>query len=107
MAKGDYYYIIQPSAFCQLGCHYCGQTHTKNKLSIENQNFLVAKIIRELEARTYTGLSICWFGGEPLTGIEVIENISQQLISYCINNNLNYGAKVITNGLALTTNRII
>lgn len=23
---------IQPTANCQLGCHYCGQVHSKNKM---------------------------------------------------------------------------
>ena len=98
----EYQYVIQPSALCQLGCHYCGQNHSNNKLNLDNQNLLLTKIKSDLlSSDKYKKLYICWFGGEPLTGIDVIRNISEDLIKFCNENNIKYDSKIVTNGLLL------
>ncbi|MEN9946234.1 MAG: hypothetical protein RLZZ293_620 [Pseudomonadota bacterium] len=104
--EDEYYYVIQPSALCQLGCHYCGQSHSKNKLSQNHQNLVIERIINELASNKYTGLSIGWFGGEPTTSINIIQYISQALISYCRDHDLNYSAKLVSNGISLDLDKL-
>ena len=38
---GELYEVIQPTAFCQLGCYYCGQQHAKVNLKED----LIVKIV--------------------------------------------------------------
>jgi uncharacterized protein len=94
---------IQPSANCQLGCHYCGQTHSKHYASDSVIDKYVERIEYLLTTREYTGLSITWYGGEPLTGLTSIKKASQKLLKLCEERSLTYMADMITNGLSLKT----
>ncbi len=40
--------IIQPTANCQLGCHYCGQVHAKRNMSGRVAEATVARITSKL-----------------------------------------------------------
>lgn len=65
---------IQPSANCQLGCHYCGQTHTKDYAKEDVIDKYMERIQYLLESKeVYNGLAITWYGGEPLTGYSSIK----------------------------------
>ncbi len=94
-------FTIQPTASCQLGCEYCGQKHEKilmNKKIIENT---IKYIKKKLINNNYKGLFITWYGAEPLLGLKGIRTISENLISFCKQNDVNYTAMMITNGLSL------
>lgn len=93
---------IQPSANCQLGCHYCGQVHTKNYANdavIEKYEERVDHLLNK--GKKYDGLSITWYGGEPLTGYNAIKKASQKFISLCKSKGMGYLSDMITNGLSL------
>ncbi|MFP3596055.1 radical SAM protein [Chryseobacterium sp. SIMBA_029] len=93
---------IQPSANCQLGCHYCGQTHTKDYAS----NDLIQKYYDRTKYllennQSYNGLAVTWYGGEPLMGYSSIKKTSKKLIELCKEKGFSYVADIITNGLSL------
>lgn len=98
------YEVIQPSAMCQLGCYYCGQTHTKDQLNSD----LVQKIEQRIRAKAATGkynsLYIGWFGAEPLMGLRQIRELTVLLKKIASDFNLRYGARIVTNGLSLKEN---
>jgi uncharacterized protein len=92
---------IQPSANCQLGCHYCGQTHSKHQATDSLIEKYYERILQLLSKKKYMGLSICWYGGEPLTGFSQIKKASAKLIELANERGLFYQANIITNGLSL------
>ncbi|GEM52744.1 radical SAM/SPASM domain-containing protein [Empedobacter brevis NBRC 14943 = ATCC 43319] len=94
---------IQPSANCQLGCHYCGQNHTKDYATDEVINKYEERIQFLLNQKEglYEGLAVTWYGGEPLTGYSSIKKTSQRLIELCESKNMGYISDMITNGLSL------
>ena len=47
-------------------------------------------------------LYVTWFGGEPLIGMPVIEELSRQLIELCEEKEITYSAGIVTNGYLLT-----
>lgn len=98
----DLYFVIQPTAFCPLGCHYCGQLHSPKGMSDETQKQTALRVIKKLSEKSYDSLSICWFGAEPLSGLSVIRKLSHELQSIAKNCNVTYSAKIVTNGLRLT-----
>lgn len=105
-------FTIQPTANCQLGCWYCGQHHEKKVSSTETNDAIYNRIISKAENMKgqLRGLSISWYGGEPLTGLSSVEELSAKLINYCTENNINYDATMVTNALALkpkTFNRLV
>jgi len=95
------YEVIQPSANCQLGCYYCGQTHAKKTLDDSVAERIVMRIQNKILTGKYQKLDVGWFGGEPLMALQTIRLISRQLIEFCQQHNTSYTAKVVTNGMSL------
>ncbi len=102
--KNTLYEVIQPTAYCQLGCDYCGQSHTKDYLSGELQEKLVARVSDKIQNGKYEKLLIGWFGGEPLVGLNQIRSLTKQFKHLCNSADIGYSAKVVTNGLSLKEN---
>lgn len=95
---------IQPSANCQLGCGYCGQSHSKHYASDAVIDKYYERIVYLLSQKEYEGLSITWYGGEPLTGYSAIKKTSKKLIQLAQEKGLSYTSDMITNGLSLKPN---
>lgn len=95
------YQVVQPTAWCQLGCTYCGQQHTRNQLSAANQEKFLGRVSQRLDQGKYQHLRIGWFGAEPLAGLSVIKELSPKLISIANGKGCTYSAKIVTNGMAL------
>lgn len=96
------YHVIQPSAWCQLDCGYCGQSHEKKTLDQRKTDAIYQSIADALETGRYKHLHIGWFGGEPLAGMTVIRSLSRRFIALAADKGLTYSGKVVTNGMALT-----
>ncbi len=47
------YLVIQPTAYYQLGCHYCGQEHSPNMMSEEAQKQFIERTRKKLETGQY------------------------------------------------------
>lgn len=96
-------YTIQPSANCQLGCHYCGQSHTKHVMNETVADLMISRIEEKIisKGKDISILYITWYGGEPITGLSSIEYNSQRLMQLAAVHNLRYEAEIITNALAL------
>lgn len=97
-------YTIQPTADCQLGCHYCGQVHEKITMDSTLSKKVFDYITNELTKNEYTGLFVTWYGAEPLLGIKGIRELSKNLIDLTNSLEIEYKAMMITNGLALKEN---
>lgn len=95
--------VIQPTAFCQLGCGYCGQEHTSKWLSTEHQNDLLDHTRRQLSAKRFRNITVSWFGAEPLSGLSVIRSLTPRLKQLAAEFNCTYDSSMTTNGLALTS----
>jgi len=98
------YESIQPSAMCQLGCDYCGQDHKKVNMGSELYDNLVQRLNAKAEGRNFRKLYIGWFGAEPLMGLKQIRELTPLLKDFCRQRGMNYGAKIVTNGLSLKEN---
>jgi uncharacterized protein len=96
------YQVVQPTAWCQLGCGYCGQAHSKRKLSAADQRTFLERTERKLAEGQYRELSIGWFGAEPLLGLSVIRDLSPRLIEMANRHSCAYSSRMVTNGAALS-----
>ncbi len=94
--------VVQPTAACQLGCGYCGQEHAPDRLDDASQRRVVDRARRNLESGRYSGLTVGWFGSEPLLGLSVIRTLTPQLQALAAEFGSTYHASVVTNGLLLT-----
>ena len=95
------YEVIQPSAWCQLGCHYCGQEHKEKLLGELEIDKIIDRIEGKLVEGNCTGLEIGWFGGEPLSGLSSMRIINAKLKEMTSRHNVKYQSKIVTNGVNL------
>lgn len=91
--------IIMPTEQCNFRCVYCYETFEKSSMSEEIQENLVDFVQRELPK--HRGLSVGWFGGEPLLALNVVENLSKRLIEICKKERKPYMASMTTNAYLL------
>lgn len=96
------YQVVQPSAWCQLDCSYCGQQHTKQRLTEEHQQEFLQRLRGRLASGSYQHLKIGWFGGEPLAGMSVIRSLGARTQALAQEFGCTYSARIITNGFTLT-----
>lgn len=90
---------ICPTIGCNFNCPYCFENHIPSKMSEEVQNDIL-KFLKN--NKNLKRLNITWYGGEPLLFPEIIESLSNKIINFTKENNINYTANIITNGFLLT-----
>src|SRR5690606_19828824 len=56
----------------------------------------------ERQVSTLKGLSVTWYGGEPLMAKKTIFSLADRLISVCDRNGIEYSSMIVTNGYFLT-----
>ena len=91
--------IIAPSLNCNFSCPYCFEDHSnKNVMNLETQNKVIDFIKNFLIFSWRNQIEIIWYGGEPLLYPEIIEYISNEIISFCQQRKIRYNSSILTNG---------
>ena len=92
---------ICPTIGCNFDCPYCFENHKSGKMSPAVHEDIAALAERMLNVSGAKTLSVTWFGGEPLLVPDVIESLSEKLISLAEKKGVKYAAEIITNGYLL------
>ncbi|PWM27208.1 MAG: hypothetical protein DBX36_03120 [Oscillospiraceae bacterium] len=92
--------IILPTGKCNFRCEYCYENFKNGKMSKENQDAII-KFVRK-KIYYHSGVSISWFGGEPLLEIDIITYISKKIMDICNSLKKTYSANITTNGYLLS-----
>ncbi len=92
--------VIMPTEQCNFRCRYCYETFEKPKMSISIQNAIIKYVQKNIS--NYMGLSVSWFGGEPLMALDVIEYLSENFLRICKAAKRVYMSGITTNGYDLT-----
>lgn len=85
---------------CNLRCVYCYEHFDKGKMDLETQEEIILYLENALP--NYESLYVTWFGGEPLTALDIIESLSAKIQGLCTTLGKNYTASITTNGVFLT-----
>lgn len=103
--KSELSLVIAPTMACNFACPYCFEGSQSGVMA----KHLKDKIISLISNFAPKGerLSITWFGGEPLLSKSTLYTMSQQLIDICQKENVDYDAKIITNGYLLDEDTIL
>lgn len=91
---------IMSTGQCNFRCKYCYEDYKKGAMSEDVQKKVLKYIQKQLSS--FTKISIEWFGGEPLVGINVIENIMTQVDKMCTARKTRYSSSMTTNAYLLT-----
>lgn len=93
------YVIIAPSLVCNFNCPYCFESHVdKNVMSLETQDKVIEFLKNLISFSWKKQIEVTWYGGEPLLHPEIIEYISNPVISFCQSRGINYTGAILTNG---------
>lgn len=91
---------IAPTMNCNFRCIYCYEGELSPEvMSAEVQQAIVDFVTKSI--RQTRSLNVCWYGGEPLLGLDVIANLSEQFIKLCSDHECEYSASIVTNGWLL------
>jgi uncharacterized protein len=91
---------IAPTISCNFGCGYCFQSHSKKRMRAEQIADLITFVEEKLTPGTY--LAVTWFGGEPLSAFDVIEQLGPRLHALATSKGCRFEHSIITNGFLLT-----
>lgn len=88
---------IAPTMDCNYKCAYCYETHRAGMMTDPVKDSILRFVEEHYARKPFKKLKITWFGGEPLLGMGVIQDLSRRFIAFCAQNQVLYFAHVITN----------
>lgn len=94
-------FTVQTTANCQLGCHYCGQQHSKHNMGLDVVENVIKRFEHKMSEKAYEEVDISWFGGEPLMSWSVMKYLSKELKKITLAHNCSYSSHLVSNGLSL------
>lgn len=95
-------FILLPTPACNMGCSYCGQSHTGPSLKSGYEDLVVPRINAVLDDPVTEVVNVNWFGGEPLLAREQIFSIARKLQARAAERGVEYRSQVTTNGSLFT-----
>ena len=98
---------IVPTFNCNFECRYCYESKKSRGQKLHMANKVQKLIVDYIEHRFMENikfLKIYYFGGEPLLGLEVINELQQQILGLSRKYNVLLNTNIITNGSLLTPN---
>ena len=100
-------YVLIPTNFCNMGCSYCGQSHSKAPPIDGWERSVIAHVEEGILRPTTRRVQIGWFGGEPMTGYPRLMRVSRYLTEVADRVGVEYRADMTTNGSLLTVEKLI
>lgn len=83
---------------CNLGCYYCYEERTKDKLENLDINSIIDLTREKLTENKQSSLHVDWYGGEPFLNIDFMEECSLKLQQLCSELKISYHSSTISNG---------
>ncbi|MFI5529006.1 radical SAM protein [Kitasatospora sp. NPDC051853] len=99
-------FTLMPTSYCNMGCTYCGQEHTKGRLPGSHRDAIAARVERTIAADGIRDVRVRWFGGEPMMGYAVVLDLSRRFVEAAGAADVSYGATMVTNGSLLTLRKL-
>lgn len=83
---------------CNLGCYYCYEERSGDRLAAKDIPAIVALAEERLVSADKHTLHVDWYGGEPLLNLPFLESASDALQALCTRRAVGYSASIISNG---------
>lgn len=100
--------VIAPTMACNMACKYCFEGNKSGRMS----STVVESILTFIEDRAagLKDLQVTWYGGEPLLGMDIIEDLTQSILDLAQEHHFQCAFSMISNGYLLTqetTDRLV
>jgi uncharacterized protein len=92
--------ILLPSEDCNFRCTYCYESFRRGTMRPEVRS-AVKKLV-ESRAKSLKQFTVGWFGGEPLYGLEAIEDLAPFFAEITAREGIEYFSHMTTNAYLLT-----
>ncbi|GAA1929157.1 radical SAM/SPASM domain-containing protein [Streptantibioticus ferralitis] len=99
-------FTLLPTSYCNMGCAYCGQEHTKGILAPHHRGAIAARIDAAMADPGVCEVLVNWFGAEPMMGFAVIRALSTAFAASAERHGKHYSARMVTNGSLLTIRKL-
>lgn len=106
---GTRQFVIMPTAYCNMGCGYCGQQHRRDtpaSRSTRHRDTIAARVEHAIADGGHDTVVVRWFGGEPLMGYAVLRSLSARFVAAAARHQVNYSALLVTNGALLDARKL-
>ncbi|MEW5925045.1 MAG: radical SAM protein [Candidatus Zixiibacteriota bacterium] len=97
-------YVIAPTMACNMACTYCFESNKTGRMSEEIIKALLDRIEKNLAGTR--SLTTCWYGGEPLLAMDIMEKITKAIFLMKEKAGFRYMSSIITNGYLLTPENV-
>ncbi|MER6115334.1 radical SAM protein [Streptomyces sp. NPDC001743] len=97
---------LLPTSYCNMGCAYCGQQHTRGGLSHTHRSRVRDRVLRAVAAPETRRVRIDWFGAEPMMGYAIIRDLAPRFVRAAAERGIDYSSVIVTNGSLLTPGKI-
>ncbi|MDO5017665.1 MAG: radical SAM protein [Lagierella massiliensis] len=98
---------IAPTADCNFRCSYCYEKNNIKMAYMKDETICNLLKFIESEMKNKKYLNICWYGGEPLLAVDIIEKISKKIFKIQEELGFNYEGSMVTNGYLLNRNMVL
>jgi uncharacterized protein len=95
-----------PTTYCNMGCTYCGQEHTRGRLTANHREAVARRVLSGIAEPSTEEVRISWFGAEPMVGYPAVRDLSAQFTASADEHGVAYTAKMVTNGSLLTAEKL-
>lgn len=99
-------FLVYVTDACNFRCVYCPEAHLPRKMSVAEADHFCEEVERSLLSAHYEGLSLSWFGGEPLLNLPIIKRVMERLSIFCTEHGLSLQGGATTNGSLLTEENV-
>jgi uncharacterized protein len=96
--------ILMPTEQCNFRCVYCYEDFARGRMRPDVIEGVVSLVQRE--APRLKALSVGWFGGEPLSALDIVDDVSRRLLAICEEHGVRYDADMTTNAYLLDDERM-
>ena len=89
-----------PTYACNFRCPYCyeyDRTHIGGKMDGPLMDVIMDFVHTRYEQDGFEKLSVQWYGGDPSLALDVVEELSERLIAWCVQAGVAYDALMLTN----------
>ena len=92
--------VLAPTYACNYRCPYCyeqGHNSIKGIMNDEVIEGILAFVVRKFAQKPFERMSVQWYGGDPSLALDVVEKLSNRLLSFCESHEVEYHAMMLTN----------
>lgn len=98
--QGELTLALVPTYACNYCCPYCyeqGVTSTPGIMGTRVMDAVMDFIEARHADRPFAKLSVQWYGGDPSLALDVVEDLSEDMIEWCTEHGVAYDAMMLTN----------